>query len=96
MRDDIEQYRKRLRYEDKQGTTTRFIVVEDALGFGFLVRIYEFRPTKVKNGGTSGYVRSLIFLEWFVTVAEAIDVARASFRSSVNEGFHEVISDAGC
>jgi hypothetical protein len=94
MTEDIRHFSKRLRREADEGTTTRYIVVEENSCDAFRVSIYEFKPTKVKGGYVPGRELKPVKLEWFSTLQEGISVAETELRSSLNSGFREVIADS--
>ena len=83
----IRHYSKRLRRKATNGTTTRYIAVEQESGSGFLVNIYEVRPTKLKDGDSVGYSYHAVSREWFSKVDGAIRVAEIAFQTSLNSGF---------
>jgi hypothetical protein len=87
MVSNIRHYSKRLRRKATDGTTTRYIAVEQESGSGFLVNIYEVRPTKLKDGDSVGYSYHALSREWFSKVDGAIRVAEIAFQTSLNSGF---------
>jgi hypothetical protein len=87
MVSNIRHYSKRLRRKATNGTTTRYIAVEQESGSGFLVNIYEVRPTKLKDGDSVGYSYHAVSREWFSKVDGAIRVAEIAFQTSLNSGF---------
>jgi hypothetical protein len=80
-----------MRRKANEGTTTRYIVVEEKAG-GFLLNMYEIRPTKVKDG-SAGYQYQAVSQEWFSKVEAAIDLAEIAFRAALNSGFQEVLAN---
>jgi hypothetical protein len=91
MVSEIRPYSKKMRRKANEGATTRYIVVEPASN-GFLLNVYEVRPTKVRDGGSLGYHYHSVSQEWFLKVEPAIHLAEIAFRSALNSGFDEVIA----
>ena len=65
MVSEIRPYSKKTRRKANEGATTRCIVVESASD-GFLLNVYEVRPTKVRDGGSLGYHYHSVSQEWFL------------------------------
>jgi hypothetical protein len=89
----IRHYSRRLRRKAIDGTTTRYITVEQESGRGFLVNIYEVRPKKLKDGDSVDYSYHAVSQEWFSKVEAAIDLAEIAFRAALNSGFREVVAN---
>ena len=79
-----------MRRKANEGTTTRFIVVEEKTG-GFLLNMYEVRPTKAKDG-SAGYQYQVVSQEWFSKLEAAIGLAEIAFRAALNSGFQKVVA----
>jgi hypothetical protein len=79
-----------MRRKANEGTTTRYIVVEEKTG-GFLLNMYEVRPTKLKDD-SAGYQYHAVSQEWFSKVEAAINLAEIAFRAALKSGFHEVVA----
>jgi hypothetical protein len=92
MVSEIRYYSKKMRRKANDGTTTRYIAVEEKSG-GFSVNIYEVRPTNVKDGDSIGYSYHAVSREWFSKVEGAINVAEIAFQTSLNSGFTVVVAN---
>jgi hypothetical protein len=87
MVSDIRHYSKKMSRKANEGTTTRYIVVEEKSGAVY-GHIHEVRPTKVKDGSTSLPIPCHIA---GVVLKEGISVAEIAFRFSLKSGFHDVL-----
>jgi hypothetical protein len=93
MVSDIRHYSKRLRRKATDGTTTRYIAVEQESGGSFLVNIYEVRPKTLTDGDSVGYSYHAVSREWFSKVDGAIRAAEIAFQTSLNSGFTVVVAN---
>jgi hypothetical protein len=87
MVSDIRHYSKKMSRKANEGTTTRYIVVEEKSGVVY-GHIHEVRPTKVKDGSTGLPIPCHIA---GVVLKEGISVAEIAFRFSLKSGFHDVL-----
>jgi hypothetical protein len=95
MVSDIRHYSKKMRRKGNDGTTTRYIVVEDKTAGGFTVNVYEVRPTKVLDADDAGYQYRPVSQQWFSKLEEGVSVAEIAFRSALKSGFSEAVTGTG-
>jgi hypothetical protein len=82
-----------MRRKTDEGTTTRYIVVDEKSGGGFIVNIYEVRPTKLLDGDDARYQFHPVSQQWFSKLEQGASVAEIAFRSSLKSGFTGVAAN---
>jgi hypothetical protein len=87
---EVRHYGTKLCCDTDKKTTTRYIFIEEASRGGFLVSIYELRPTRIEYGHTAGLEGNRVSIDWFLTIEEAIVVGEIALRSAFNLGFYEI------
>ncbi len=77
MKQESEEYRKRVAMEVSHDLKKSILMIVKGIGFGILLTLVEYI---LKNPGITGYVRTLLWLVFFLSVAGVLYVPIGVFN----------------
>jgi hypothetical protein len=92
MAREVKHYSREMRRYANNGTSTRYIVVEENSDAIYLI-VYEVRRTKDKDGRTIDYDFHPVLRKQYSSLEESISAAETVFDSDRNLGFREGIAN---